>query len=424
MENYIDDLVALPAFGIEPPFCWVKDFDRIQEMGLVPEDMPFNEKIDTMLQISEIRRVYGYQLIRDRERRVKMSRCIIWFGNLDLYDVQDQLEVFRAQRELSVCYAQGCNDWPYFTWDVLYYLWEFYTVIVQELILTTLSAFIAVLLVTLFVVPHWTAVLYVLPTVLILYIDLIGTLQFVGVRVNAVSYIALVISIGLMVDFILHILVRYYDSKCISREERVKDALQTMGASILLGGLSTFIATIPVLFASSKLFGDIFDSFFALITLSVCHGLILLPVVLSIIGPVGNPEQEIPRRHDHYLSMGEEDTEGKENFGNEAEENSGEKDLIHDMNGSETQVVHVPLDDNVDDVKENNTKEEENEISEEITDVQQEETFINEKKDSEPTGLPMPSYMVVQEESQRKLPSVSTPFRTLSVSNHSTQTFN
>merc|ERR1712038_1947546 len=38
MENYIHDLVALPAFGIEPPFCWVKDFDRIQEMGLVPED--------------------------------------------------------------------------------------------------------------------------------------------------------------------------------------------------------------------------------------------------------------------------------------------------------------------------------------------------------------------------------------------------
>merc|ERR1711933_335493 len=152
---------------------------------------------------------------------------------------------------------------------------------------------------------------------------------------------------------------------------------------------------------------------------SVCHGLILLPVVLSIIGPVGNPEQEIPRRHDHYLSMGEEDTEGKENFGNEAEE----KIPIDDMNGSETQVVHVPLDDNVDAVKENNTKGEENEISEEITDVQQEETFISEEKDSGTTGLPMPSYMVVKEESQGKLHSVSTPFRTLSVSNHSTQSF-
>jgi Niemann-Pick C1 protein len=58
-----------------------------------------------------------------------------------------------------------------------------------------------------------------------------------------------------------------------------------MGASILIGGISTFLRTLPLAFSSSEIFTTIFITFMGLVTLGCGHGLILLPVILSTIGP-------------------------------------------------------------------------------------------------------------------------------------------
>lgn len=117
-----------------------------------------------------------------------------------------------------------------------------------------------------------------------------------------------------MVDFLIHILLRYYEATPgKSRDERVKETLETMGVSILVGGLTTFLATVPLAFSSAEVFKTVFYSFFAMVTLGksscnillrlrycqtsfpntyfipsplgVTHGLILLPVLLSYFGP-------------------------------------------------------------------------------------------------------------------------------------------
>jgi len=58
-----------------------------------------------------------------------------------------------------------------------------------------------------------------------------------------------------------------------------------MGASILLGGFSTFLGTLPLAFTTSNIFQIVFVTFFALVALGVSHGLFCLPMVLSIMGP-------------------------------------------------------------------------------------------------------------------------------------------
>ena len=88
-----------------------------------------------------------------------------------------------------------------------------------------------------------------------------GTLQFAGLYINVVTYVCLVISIGLLVDFLMHILLRYYESKGATREEKVKETLQTMGASIMLGGLSTFLGVIPLAWSTSAVLRTVFTAF-------------------------------------------------------------------------------------------------------------------------------------------------------------------
>lgn len=109
------------------------------------------------------------------------------------------------------------------------------------------------------------------------------------VHLNVVSYFALIMSIGLLVDFNMHLLLRYFESPCTTRQGKVKDSLQTMGSSILMGGFSTFLGVLPLLFSSSELMSTLFYGFIGMVLLGCSHGLILLPVILSLTGPLETP---------------------------------------------------------------------------------------------------------------------------------------
>jgi uncharacterized membrane protein YdfJ with MMPL/SSD domain len=60
--------------------------------------------------------------------------------------------------------------------------------------------------------------------------------------------------------------------------------LRTMGASVLLGGVTTFLGTLPLYFTSSDAFRIMFISFVGIVALGIGHGLILLPVLLATFG--------------------------------------------------------------------------------------------------------------------------------------------
>ena len=93
-------------------------------------------------------------------------------------------------------------------------------------------------------------------------------------------------SIGLLVDFNMHILLRYYEAPCCTRDDKVKDALQTMGSSVMIGGFSTLLGVLPLIFSSSELMATLFYGFVGMVVLGCSHGLILLPVLLSMFGPL------------------------------------------------------------------------------------------------------------------------------------------
>jgi len=91
-------------------------------------------------------------------------------------------------------------------------------------------------------------------------------------------------SIGLMVDYLVHVLMRYYECEG-SRRERVKQTLETMGASIFVGGLSSLTGVFLLIFSTSEILNMVFIAVFGLVILGILHGLVFLPVILSLIGP-------------------------------------------------------------------------------------------------------------------------------------------
>ena len=163
-------------------------------------------------------------------------------------------------------------------------LLRFYNKVVEELIFTSIMSVVAVTVISLFFIPHWTAVLFVFPFITCLCVNVLGFQCISGVQINAISYITLVMSIGLMIDYVMHILMRYYDSRG-TRKERVQETMSSMGASIFLGAASTFLGVMCLSLSTSDILKDIFVAVVGLITFGDMNGLIFLPIALSNLGP-------------------------------------------------------------------------------------------------------------------------------------------
>merc|ERR1711907_48040 len=92
-----------------------------------------------------------------------------------------------------------------------------------------------------------------------------------GLVIDSVSVIQSVIAIGLCVDYAAHV-GHSFMLKSGTRSERVTACLADVGAAVLNGGVSTFLAVMLLALSKSYVFRVLFQQFF-------------LPVLLATVGP-------------------------------------------------------------------------------------------------------------------------------------------
>lgn len=93
-------------------------------------------------------------------------------------------------------------------------------------------------------------------------------------------------ALGFSVEFCVHIAIAF-NRFTGTRLERAKRAIFHMGSSVLVGiGSTKFIGVIVLAFAPSNLFRlYYFRMYFFIIILGLFNGLMLIPLLLSRIGP-------------------------------------------------------------------------------------------------------------------------------------------
>ena len=65
-----------------------------------------------------------------------------------------------------------------------------------------------------------------------------------------------------------------------------------MGSSVFHGGFSTFLAIIALAGANSYVFKVFFRMWFGIILFGMANGFLLLPVILSLVGPLSDAVPE------------------------------------------------------------------------------------------------------------------------------------
>jgi Niemann-Pick C1 protein len=115
-------------------------------------------------------------------------------------------------------------------------------------------------------------------------------MQF-GVDINAVSVVNLVMAVGLSVEFCVHICTAFMKAVG-TREQRAQHAVINMGSNVVTGiTLTKLVGVLVLAWAPSKLFQlYYFRMYFAIIILGAFHGLMVLPVILSLVGPASSTQ--------------------------------------------------------------------------------------------------------------------------------------
>ena len=91
-------------------------------------------------------------------------------------------------------------------------------------------------------------------------------------------------SAGLCVDYSTHIMHRFLTEPG-DRAGRVVNTLTNIGPAVFNGGFSTFLAFVLLATSRSHVFSSFFKIFFLVVAFGLFHGLLVLPVILTFVGP-------------------------------------------------------------------------------------------------------------------------------------------
>jgi Niemann-Pick C1 protein len=114
-------------------------------------------------------------------------------------------------------------------------------------------------------------------------VEVIGFSHYMGVKMNGISTIYYLICAGLAVDYSAHIAHVFKDSTGTSVERAVA-AMIRIGPSVWNAVFSTLLAVLVLGFSKSYVFIVFFKVLLLVALIAGSHGLVLLPVLLSVAG--------------------------------------------------------------------------------------------------------------------------------------------
>eukprot|EP00984_Skeletonema_dohrnii_P005204 scaffold1824_cov104-Skeletonema_dohrnii-CCMP3373.AAC.4 len=219
-----------------------------------------------------------------------------------LDDASRQIDAMDATRSMISSWTDLAPAFPY---SATFIAIEGFKIINTELYRNVGLAIAAVGIIVLITVANIVTALLITVNVAFCIIEILGAMFALGLVIDSVSVINIVLAVGLSIDYSAHIGHCFMVKGGTDNDARATESLADIGASVLNGAMSTFLAVAVLLFSKSYVFRTLAIQFALTVSLGVLHGLILLPVLLALFGPKpfasAEPIKEVSEGEDHVV---------------------------------------------------------------------------------------------------------------------------
>ncbi|XP_057666401.1 protein patched homolog 1-like isoform X1 [Diorhabda carinulata] len=227
--------------------------------------------------------------------KIKLSTINFFFRKSE--QSSDQISAMHKVRTIAENMNFTTGDKFATVWSKFFATWITDELIGIEVTRNLELALLCVMLCTIPLIANWQICCLIFFCVLITMVNVCGFMQRWGVTIDLVSCIGLELAIGLCVDYATHVGHTFLTVSEGNRRERVIKSVTSIGSAVLYGGLSTFIGVSMMSLSSTYTFQSFFKIFFLVIIFGLFHGVVLLPVILSFIGPAPYPShKKIPHQ--------------------------------------------------------------------------------------------------------------------------------
>ncbi|KAH8601490.1 patched sphingolipid transporter-like protein [Bisporella sp. PMI_857] len=245
---------------------------------------------------------YGNAIVID-DKRDTIPASHFRTSHTPLRSQEDFIAAYASARRIadSMKTSTGIEVFPY---SIFYIFFDQYASIVRLTVTLLGSAFAMIFVFSSILLGSVKTGMVVTVTVIMIVVDIIGTMAVFNVSLNAVSLVNLVICVGIGVEFCAHIarafmfpsrtIMERAKNKFRGHDARAWTSVVNVGGSVFSGITITKLLGVCVLaFTRSKIFEIYyFRIWLALVLFGATHALIFLPVALSFLGGEGYVDPE------------------------------------------------------------------------------------------------------------------------------------
>ncbi|XP_061183378.1 patched domain-containing protein 3-like [Saccostrea echinata] len=161
------------------------------------------------------------------------------------------------------------------------------------------------MVVTTIFMPNLFLVVMVTVTLVIILLGIVGFMPFLDLTLSSITMIDLIMTVGFSVDFSAHICHAYMSVSGKTRKEKVHQALSRSGGPIFNSALSSILGILMLIFSKSYIFLSFFKLMLIVMIFGLFHALWVLPLFLSIIGPMvhGTSENDEEKTKDDKADL-------------------------------------------------------------------------------------------------------------------------
>ncbi|GFT84485.1 protein patched [Nephila pilipes] len=201
------------------------------------------------------------------------------------------------QEVRALCEKFESKGLPNFPSGLLFTYWEQFINLRQDLTLLLLYTFVFIFIVFSGLLLNFWAAAVQVAILFVITLELFGFMGIFGIRLNAVTAVILITTVGMSVSFTAYFLIAFLTS-IGNRQRRMVMSLEQMFSPVLYSGLPLLLGFIVLSMSEFDfIFRYFFTVFCAFVVIAMLNGLLAFPLLLYIIGPPGevlpfdNPER-------------------------------------------------------------------------------------------------------------------------------------